>query len=292
MAILSPARGLATLVRPYGEVTTHPAGHTIPPNHPATIGHLTTFTLPEEVTGGEADYALGKKMVETWRKDGIFQIRLTGAQSVALKKAFLVSKGFFRQPQAVKEKLVDDQSFSGYIASGEELTDGVPDYSEIFTVTKDLPLSDPRVLQKWPCHGPCPWPDQEYATTITSLMSVFGESGETILKLTALGLNLKNPNALNELTEDGWHHMRVLRFPRLNGTNGKGKAGRGIGAHTDYGLLVLAGQDDVGGLFVRPPVEGECNRNWEQSMAGRHENDEKWMYVPPVESVLTVFPGK
>jgi isopenicillin N synthase-like dioxygenase len=33
----------------------------------------------------------------------------------------------------------------------------------------------------------------------------------------------------------------------MNNTNGKGKEGRGIGSHTDYGLLVLAAADDVGG---------------------------------------------
>ena len=33
----------------------------------------------------------------------------------------------------------------------------------------------------------------------------------------------------------------------MNKTNGKGKEGRGIGSHTDYGLLVLAAADDVGG---------------------------------------------
>lgn len=286
-----PARNFATVLGPYGQVTAHPAGHTIPPNHPATIGHLTTFTLPHKVVGSEADRALGREMVQTWRRDGIFQIRLNDLQQVVLNKSFKVSQDFFRRPSDFKTKLVDDQSFSGYVASGEELTDGIPDYSEIFTVTKDLPLSDPRVQQKWPCHGPCPWPNQLYAATIKMLMSVLGESGDKLLKLTGLGLNLDNPNALIELTEDGWHHMRVLRFPQVNNTNGKGKAGRGIGSHTDYGLLVLAGQDDVGGLFVRPPLEGECSRNWEKSAAGLHEDDEKWTYVPPADGVLTVFPG-
>jgi isopenicillin N synthase-like dioxygenase len=39
----------------------------------------------------------------------------------------------------------------------------------------------------------------------------------------------------------------------------------------DYGLLVIAAQDDVGGLYVRPPVEGEKrNRNW-LTMAYFHE---------------------
>ena len=41
----------------------------------------------------------------------------------------------------------------------------------------------------------------------------------------------------------------LSRFPAANNTNGKGKEGRGIGSHTDYGLLVIAAQDDVGGEF-------------------------------------------
>jgi hypothetical protein len=39
----------------------------------------------------------------------------------------------------------------------------------------------------------------------------------------------------------------MFRFPQTTKTNGKGKDGRGIGSHTDYGLLVIAAQDDVGG---------------------------------------------
>ncbi|KAI9868921.1 MAG: hypothetical protein M1813_002743 [Trichoglossum hirsutum] len=268
-----------------------PVRGSMPPNHVAKVGCLTTFALPQEVVGSQSDLAMGQKMIDTWRKDGIFQIFLTPAQGATLRKAFRSSKGFFRRPYKEKARHVDDQSFSGYIASGEELTDGVADYSEIFTVTKDLPVTDPRVQAKWPCHGPCPWPDTNYAATMKNLMSLLGESGEKLLKLTALGLGLGDPNALTNLTEDGWHHMRILRFPQVDRTNGKGKAGRGIGSHTDYGLLVIAGQDDVGGLFIRPPLEGEKLHNWEKSAAGFKENDQNWTYVPPVENTLTVFPG-
>ena len=231
-------------------------------------------------------------MIDTWRKDGIFQISMTVAQDATLQNAFRASKSFFSRLYAEKVKYVDDQSFSGYIASGEELTDGVADYSEIFTVTKDLPVTDPRVQNRWPCHGPCPWPDNNYAAMMKSLMSQLGESGEKLLALAAMGLGLKDTNALTNLTEDGWHHMRVLRFPQVDRTNGKGKAGRGIGSHTDYGLLVIAAQDEVGGLFVRPPIDGENLHNWEKSAAGFKENDGNWTYVPPVKKVLTVFPGK
>lgn len=264
----------------------------MPPNHTAKVGNLTTFSLPHKVVGSQSDINLGKNMIETWRKDGIFQISSTAAQDVTLRDAFKASKNFFSLPYDVKAKCVDDQSFSGYIASGEELTDGVADYSEIFTVTKDLPVTDPRVQNRWPCHGPCPWPNANYATTMKNLMSQLGESGEKLHKLVVLGLGLEDPNALANITEDGWHHMRILRFPQVNRTNGKGKAGRGIGSHTDYGLLVIAAQDEVGGLFIRPPIDGETIHNWEKSAAGFKENDENWTYVPPVEKVFTVFPGR
>ncbi|KAJ5593203.1 hypothetical protein N7537_010107 [Penicillium hordei] len=81
------------------------------------------------------------------------------------------------------------------------------------------------------------------------------------------------------------------RFPQNTKTNGRGKEGRGIGSHTDYGLLVIAGQDEVGGLFIRPPAADEKLENWKKSAAGFREDDERWVYVPPVPGVFTVFPG-
>jgi isopenicillin N synthase-like dioxygenase len=122
-----------------------------------------------------------------------------------------------------------------------------------------------------------------------AFMDELGAIGERLLRLVALGLGLDDIDALTHLTGDGWHHMRVLRFPAASA-----RTARGIGAHTDYGFLVIAAQDDVGGLYIRPPVEGEKrNRNWleTESSAGMYENEEPWTYVAPVPSVLTVFPG-
>lgn len=55
---------------------------------------------------------------------------------------------------------VDSQSFAGYIASGEEITDNIRDYSEIFTVTKDLPDTDHRVKDRWVSLGDSQRPTQ------------------------------------------------------------------------------------------------------------------------------------
>ena len=105
----------------------------------------------------------------------------------------------------------------------------------------------------------------------------------------------------------------ISRFPPRNQTNGKGKDGRGIGSHTDYGLLVISAQDDVGGerpdkvpsvhvglltiwmsigLFIRRPCKKEKFANWEKSAAGLREDDDGWVYIPPVEGAHTVILGK
>jgi hypothetical protein len=102
-----------------------------------------------------------------------------------------------------------------------------------------------------------------------AFMTQLGAIGEKLLRLTALGLGLADIDPFTSLTVDGWHHMRVLRFPASSA-----QTSRGIGAHTDYGMLVIAAQDEVGGLYVRPPVEGERrNRNWleTESTAGLFE---------------------
>jgi 2-oxoglutarate dioxygenase / 2-oxoglutarate/L-arginine monooxygenase/decarboxylase len=253
------------------------------------MGDLRTFQLPEMVCGTESDRKIAREMILAWQTDGIFQIATDPTQHRKTLTAIQASKRFFGRPMDFKATHVSDLTYSGYIASGEEMTAGEADYSEIFTVCKDVAPDDPRVRAQWPCHGPVPWPDRHYRQSMQAFMEELGSLGDKLLKLTALGLELDDIEALTRLTKDGWHHMRVLRFPARSA-----QTSRGIGAHTDYGMLVIAAQDDVGGLYVRPPVGGEWRpRNWleAESAAGLYENEEPWTYVRPVSNVLTVFPG-
>lgn len=41
-------------------------------------------------------------------------------------------------------------------------------------------------------------------------MNYLGDSGEKLLALTELGLNIPK-GSLTRYTQDGWHHMRILR---------------------------------------------------------------------------------
>ncbi|KAL2133325.1 hypothetical protein VTI74DRAFT_2555 [Chaetomium olivicolor] len=266
-----------------------PVSGSMPPGFKATRASLPTFTIPSSIS--PTDLALGRELISAWRRDGIIQIAMSPAQHSLWKDAQAASRAFFSLPHTDKAACVDERSYAGYIASGEEMTDGIADYSEIFTVTKDLPLEDARVKAGWPCHGPCPWPkDGEMKRVMGMYGETLGEEGEKLLRLAEMGLGVEE-GALRRYTRDGWHHMRVLRFPARNATNGKGKEGRGIGSHTDYGLLVIAAQDDVGGLFIRRPSQKEQFANWKQSAAGLRENDDGWVYIPPVERVHTVILG-
>jgi len=45
------------------------------------------------------------------------------------------------------------------------------------------------------------------------------------------------------------------------------------------------------GLFIRRPAQDEQFANWEKSAAGLREDDDRWVYVPPVKGVHTVILG-
>jgi isopenicillin N synthase-like dioxygenase len=184
---------------------------TMPPNSKAQVGDLQTFSLPDRVTGSTGDRALGKAIIAAWRRDGILQVDMTPEETKLAEEAFTTSKAFFDKPHAEKAACIDSQSYAGYIASGEEITDGVADYSEIFTVTKDLDLAEPRVQKKWPCHGPTPWPDITMKAPMVKYMDQLGQAGEKLLQLIECGLGLEQ-SSLTKYTEDGWHHMRILRY--------------------------------------------------------------------------------
>ncbi|KAH6957523.1 hypothetical protein BKA56DRAFT_502222, partial [Ilyonectria sp. MPI-CAGE-AT-0026] len=152
------------------------------------------------------------------------------------------------------------------------------DQNYVFIYYWDVCLDNPRVSAKWPCHGRCPWPDADLRDPVKKYMDSLGQTGEKLLQLIELGINVPE-GSLTHTTKDGFH--------TTNDINGKDEGGRGIGSHTDYGLLVIAAADDVGALFVRPPYKDESVANWERSAAGMKEDSDGWVFIHPAENVFT-----
>ncbi|HEU5331214.1 MAG TPA: 2-oxoglutarate and iron-dependent oxygenase domain-containing protein [Actinocrinis sp.] len=245
--------------------------------------------LPGAPGGADDDAQIGRALVKAWRADGIARVAMDPAQEKAVRRAEASSRRFFAQPAGFKSRFVSDLTYAGYAASGEQSTAAAADYAEIFTVCQDIAPDDPRVREHWPCHGPVPWPDTEYRRALLALADRLGDLADRLLRLIALGLGLDEPDALTGLAWGGWHHVRALRFPPLSA-----RAPRGAGARTDLGLLAIAVQDEVGGLYVRPPRDGERRaRAWlpDESTDGMYENEDPWAYVEPDARVFTVFPG-
>ena len=255
---------------------------------------IETIEVPDGPHGAPEDLRIGRALVKAWRGDGIARVAMDPAQEKAVRRAEAASRRFFAQPPGFKSRFVSDLTYAGYAASGEQCTAAAADYAEIFTVCQDIAPDDPRVREHWPCHGPVPWPDTEHRRAALALADRLGDFGDRLLRLTALGLGLDDPDAFAGLAWGGWHHLRALRFPPLSA-----RAPRGVGARTDLGLLTIAAQDGVGGLYVRPPrpaptSEGECRpRPWllDESTDGMYEDEGPWTYVEPDPAVFLVFPG-
>lgn len=211
LGVMRAARPMSTACRPVASsLTPSPRASTMPPGFVATVGRLESFVLPDKVSGSVSDQAMAKAMIDAWRRDGILQVAMSPRQRRLYQSADASSRSFFRRSAGEKRACVDRRSYGGYIASGEEVMDGVADYSEIFTVTKDLSLRDQSVVRGWLCHGPCPWPDREMKAVMGRYMTDLSASGNKLLQLIEMGLRVP-AGSLTKYTNDGWHQMRVLR---------------------------------------------------------------------------------
>lgn len=246
----------------------------------------TFFISKDHLHTYEQRVKAGRNIVNAIRRDGIINISTKGICSPSIvQNAFSAQKAFFNSPLSAKMSCGNESSYGGYVYSGEEETAGKRDAAEIFTVTPDFPLDHPHVRNGIPCHGPVPWPSEHFQKHMTEYTDTMRSVGDMVLPLIALGLGMSE-EAFDQLTEDSWGHMRVLKFRQRDSTNLKG-----IGSHTDYGLLVLAAQDHVGGLWVRPAREEARKENWKESSAGEYQEDDGWKFVVPEPEVLTCFPG-
>jgi polar amino acid transport system ATP-binding protein len=161
------------------------------------------------------------------------------------------------------------RAWRGYFALGGELTSGLPDWKEGLYLGTELADDDPLVQAGTPLHGRNLVPDLPgFRSTLLDYMAAVTALGHRLMEGIALSLDLPSDYFARRYTADPLILFRLFNYPSRPVPTGT-DARWGVGEHSDYGLLTMLLQDDVGGLQVKtpggwvdaPPVEGSfvCN---------------------------------
>ena len=204
------------------------------------------------------------------REYGFFYVRGHGVDSGLIKRLESVSQQFFAQDEALKQEIRMERggrAWRGYFPVGGELTAGQPDQKEGLYFGTELGSDDPRVRAGLPLHGPNLFPDSvpELRKTVLEYMEALTQLGHVLMQGVSLSLGLEDTYFANHYTTDPLTLFRIFHYPAVSHADEHW----GVGEHTDYGLLTILKQDEVGGLQIKsrgqwidaPPVPGTfiCN---------------------------------
>jgi isopenicillin N synthase-like dioxygenase len=164
------------------------------------------------------------------------------------------SHRFFALSQEEKMKIAmarGGRAWRGFFPVGGELTSGRPDVKEGVYFGEELGPEDPRVAAGLPLHGANQFPTRvpELRASVLTFMVEAERSAHAIMEGIALALGLDDQYFRRNYTAKPTMLFRIFHYPASNASQGWG-----VGEHTDYGLLTLLAQDEIGGLQVKTPT--------------------------------------
>ena len=236
------------------------------PSAPPGLPIVDLRARPDEVAAG---------VHAACRAHGFFYVVGHGIDEELGQRLERLSHAFFALPEAAKAELAmarGGRAWRGWFPLGGELTSGRPDWKEGLYLGTDLPPDHPRVRAGVPLHGANLLPGDDvlpgFAATVRRWIAEVTALGQRVLEAIARSLGLPAGWFHEHWTADPLVLFRIFLYPSRDVPPGV-DAAWGVGEHTDYGLLTLLRQDDVGGLAVKtrggwidaPPLAGSfvCN---------------------------------
>ncbi len=181
---------------------------------------------------------------------GFFYIIGHGVDLSAIERLLALSRAFFLQEPDAKAQLHmsrGGRAWRGYFPVGGELTSGRPDLKEGLYFGEELGDEDARVRAGIPLHGPNLFPDLPgFRDAVLDYMTELTGLGHHLMSAIGRGLRLGDHYFFDHFTGNPTRLFRIFNYPP-----GAKVPSAGVGEHTDYGLLTLLYQDEVGGLQVR-----------------------------------------
>lgn len=218
--------------------------------------------------------AVAQQVAAACRAHGFFYIVGHGVDEILCERLESLSREFFALPderKAAVRMALGGRAWRGWFPLGGELTSGRPDWKEGLYLGAELPDDDPRVRAGWPLHGHNLFPAEPAALrgTILAYLAALTRLGHALMRGLALSLGLDADYFAEHGTRDPLVLFRIFNYPSRPAPPEMREVRWGVGEHTDYGLLTILRQDDVGGLEIKtasgwiaaPPVAGSfvCN---------------------------------
>jgi isopenicillin N synthase-like dioxygenase len=203
---------------------------------------------------------------------GFFYVVGHGVDEALCARLEALSWRFFRQDVETKLRIrmeLGGRAWRGYFPVGEELTSGRPDAKEGLYFGEELGDDDLRVRAGLPMHGRNLFPDVPgFRDTVLAYMNAMTRLGHHLMRGISLSLGLPESHFAERYTGRPLTLFRIFHYPPVAPPR-EGEPEWGVGEHTDYGVLTILRQDEVGGLQVRsrgewipaPPRPGSfvCN---------------------------------
>ncbi|RZA26173.1 MAG: isopenicillin N synthase family oxygenase [Proteobacteria bacterium] len=217
----------------------------------------------------KAKEAVAAQLFAACTDKGFFYIVGHGIDAKLEKKLAELSQIFFAQPEAEKMRICMEnggRAWRGYFPVGGELTSGKPDWKEGLYFGEEHAPHHPLVQAQTPLHGANLFPDiHGFRETVLLYLDAMRHLGDKLMEGLALSLGLPESYFKDHFTTEPTQLFRIFHYPPPP----EGRDVWGVGEHTDYGLLTVLKQDDVGGLEVKsrdgwtmaPPLQGSyvCN---------------------------------
>jgi isopenicillin N synthase-like dioxygenase len=235
------------------------------------VDALPVIDVSALASGGGDRTAAAEAIRAACRHAGFFYIIGHGVDEALQTRLESLSRQFFAEPLQKKLAIrmeLGGHAWRGYFPVRGELTSGKPDLKEGLYFGAELPDDHPRVAAGTPLHGRNLFPDLPgFRAAVLDYMSVMTRLGHVLMEGIGLSLDLEASYFHDRYTRDPLILFRIFNYPASEPAAAEPEWG--VGTHTDYGLLTILKQDDVGGLQVNgpsgwidaPPIPGAfvCN---------------------------------
>ncbi len=218
------------------------------------MGSLPVIDVSPLVAGGDAR-RVGAEIDKACRVHGFFYVTGHGVSDDLQGRLEDAARRFFALPDPEKAAIAmghSGRAWRGWFPHEGELTSGRADRKEGIYLGTELEPEDPRVRAGTPLHGANLFPAgvPELRSAVLDYLDAMTTLGHALMRGVALGLGLDPDWFHQHLTAEPLVLFRIFRYaPEV----GLPDANWGVAEHTDYGLLTILRQDDLGGLQVHAP---------------------------------------